>query len=154
MVKRCSAEFRTSLQTVTDFFTQNFQSFGNCLVSRLLSTCAFKMFMITVTTSSWCSDSITLSHLIQNSWLKAAAAEFGLFGFWAEMQHSCSSVQGFIMTLSKHPSADVCVCVSVCWCAPVCVCLIVLVRKETSLWRSDVNVCVSHVYCCDVPLVC
>lgn len=37
------------------------------------------------------------------------------------MQHSCSSVQGFIMTFSKHPFADV-LCLCVFLCLPVCEC--------------------------------
>lgn len=86
------------LLTTYYYFTQHFQCLWKGFISCLL-------FMMRVTTSSCCSDSIRMSHLAKNHWLKAAE-----FGVWAEMQHSCSSLQSFIMTFSKRPSADVCVC--------------------------------------------
>lgn len=54
----------------------------------------------------------------------------------AEMQHSSSSVQGFIMTLSKHPSADI--CVYVCFYS-VCLCPVSPNHPLSLCWRGETS---------------
>lgn len=102
----------------------SFHFLCKCDISGLLSTSVFKMFMLRETISSCCSHSLDVSQSLADSSRRIRPVG-------AEMQHSSSSVQGFIMTLRKHPSADVCVFTSV---SIVCVCvpspLIVLTRRN------------------------